>query len=48
MPVAKETDKTVAQIALNWLLGRPTISTVIMGASNEEQLRQNLARSNGG
>jgi aryl-alcohol dehydrogenase-like predicted oxidoreductase len=41
--VAKETGKTVAQVALNWLLQRPTISTVIMGARNEEQLRQNLA-----
>jgi aryl-alcohol dehydrogenase-like predicted oxidoreductase len=41
--VAKESGKTVPQIALNWLLQRPTISTVIMGARNEEQLRQNLA-----
>jgi aryl-alcohol dehydrogenase-like predicted oxidoreductase len=40
--VAKETGKTVPQIALNWLLQRPTISNVIMGARNEEQLRQNL------
>jgi aryl-alcohol dehydrogenase-like predicted oxidoreductase len=40
--VAKETGKTVPQIALNWLLQRPTISTVIFGARNEEQLRQNL------
>lgn len=40
--VAKETGKTLPQIALNWLLQRPTISTVIMGARNEEQLRQNL------
>jgi aryl-alcohol dehydrogenase-like predicted oxidoreductase len=40
--VAKETGKTVSQIALNWLLQRPTISNVIMGARNEEQLRQNL------
>jgi aryl-alcohol dehydrogenase-like predicted oxidoreductase len=40
--IAKETGKTVAQIALNWLLQRPTVSTVIMGARNEEQLRQNL------
>ncbi len=41
--VAKETGKSVPQIALNWLLQRPTVSTVIMGARNEEQLRQNLA-----
>ena len=40
--VAKETGKTVAQVALNWLLQRPTVSTVIVGARNEEQLRQNL------
>jgi aryl-alcohol dehydrogenase-like predicted oxidoreductase len=41
--VAKETGKTVPQVALNWLLQRPTVSTVIMGARNEHQLRQNLA-----
>jgi aryl-alcohol dehydrogenase-like predicted oxidoreductase len=40
--IAKETGKTVPQVALNWLLQRPTVSTVIMGARNEEQLRQNL------
>jgi aryl-alcohol dehydrogenase-like predicted oxidoreductase len=40
--VAKETGKSVVQIALNWLLQRPTVSTVILGARNEEQLRQNL------
>ncbi len=41
--VAKETGKTVPQVALNWLVQRPSISTVIFGARNEEQLRQNLA-----
>ena len=40
--VAKETGKSVPQIALNWLLQRPTVATVIFGARNEEQLRQNL------
>ncbi len=40
--VAKETGKTVPQIALNWLLGRPTVSTLIIGARNEDQLRANL------
>ncbi len=40
--VAKETGKTVPQIALNWLLQRPTVSSIILGARNEEQLRQNL------
>ncbi|HEY8248900.1 MAG TPA: aldo/keto reductase [Hyphomicrobium sp.] len=40
--VAKETGKTIPQIALNWLLQRPTVSTVVIGARNEEQLKQNL------
>ncbi len=40
--VAEETGKSVPQVALNWLLQRPTVSTVIIGARNEEQLRQNL------
>lgn len=40
--VAAETGKTVPQIALNWLLQRPTVATIIIGARNEEQLRQNL------
>jgi len=41
--VAAETGKPVPQIALNWLFHRPTVSTVIVGARNETQLRQNLA-----
>jgi len=40
--VAAETGKSVPQIALNWLLQRPTVSTVVIGARNEEQLKQNL------
>ncbi len=40
--VARETGKTVPQIALNWLLQRPTVANVIVGARDEEQLRQNL------
>jgi aryl-alcohol dehydrogenase-like predicted oxidoreductase len=40
--VAKETGKTVPQIALNWLLQRPTVSSLIVGARNQEQLKQNL------
>jgi aryl-alcohol dehydrogenase-like predicted oxidoreductase len=40
--VAKDAGKTVPQIAINWLLKRPTVSTVIIGARTEEQLRQNL------
>jgi aryl-alcohol dehydrogenase-like predicted oxidoreductase len=41
--VAKETGRSVPQVALNWLLQRPSISSVIIGARNEEQLKQNLA-----
>lgn len=40
--VAKETGRTVPQVALNWLLQRATVSSVIIGARNEEQLKQNL------
>jgi aryl-alcohol dehydrogenase-like predicted oxidoreductase len=40
--IAAETEKTVAQVALNWLLQRPTVCSVIFGARNEEQLHQNL------
>lgn len=40
--IARETGKAVTQVALNWLLRRPTISSVIIGARNEEQLVQNI------
>lgn len=40
--IARETGKTVPQIALNWLLQRPTVASVIIGARNEQQLRDNL------
>jgi aryl-alcohol dehydrogenase-like predicted oxidoreductase len=40
--VARETGKTVAQVALNWLLERPTVANIIIGARNEAQLRENL------
>jgi len=40
--VSAETGKTVAQISLNWLLQRPTVSNIVIGARNEEQLKQNL------
>ena len=40
--VASETGKSVPQIALNWLIQRPSVSSVIIGARTEEQLRQNL------
>jgi aryl-alcohol dehydrogenase-like predicted oxidoreductase len=41
--IAKETGKTVPQIALNWLLRKPTVAAIVIGARNEEQLKQNLA-----
>ena len=40
--IAEETGKTIPQIAINWLLTRPTVSSVIIGARDESQLRQNL------
>ena len=40
--LAKETGRTVPQIALNWLLQRPTVATLVIGARNEKQLRDNL------
>ncbi len=40
--IAQETGKTIPQVALNWLLQRPGISNIVVGARNEEQLKQNL------
>jgi aryl-alcohol dehydrogenase-like predicted oxidoreductase len=40
--MASETGKTMPQVALNWLLRRPSVSTVIIGARDEAQLRQNI------
>jgi aryl-alcohol dehydrogenase-like predicted oxidoreductase len=40
--VAKESGRTIPQVALNWVLQRPSVSTVIIGARNEQQLRDNL------
>lgn len=40
--IAGETGKTIPQIALNWLLRRPTVSTVLIGARNEAQLIENI------
>ena len=40
--IAAETGKSIPQIALNWLLQRPTVSTILIGARNEAQLRHNL------
>ena len=40
--LARETGRTISQVALNWVLSRPTISTVVVGARNEAQLKENL------
>lgn len=40
--IAGETGKTVPQVALNWLLTRPTVANIVVGARNEEQLTANL------
>lgn len=40
--VSKETGKSVPEISLNWLMQRPTVASIIIGARNEEQLKQNL------
>ncbi|MFO0859407.1 MAG: aldo/keto reductase [Phycisphaerales bacterium] len=40
--IAKETHKSIPQVALNWLLHRPTVSNIVIGARNEEQLKHNL------
>ena len=40
--LAEETGKSVAQVALNWVLGRPTVSTLIFGATSEAQLIDNI------
>lgn len=44
--IATETDKSVPQIALNWLLQRPSVASVIIGARNEAQLKENLGAIN--
>jgi aryl-alcohol dehydrogenase-like predicted oxidoreductase len=40
--IADETGKTIPQVALNWLLSRPTVANIVVGARNEEQLKANL------
>ncbi len=40
--VARETGKAIPQVALNWLLQRPTVCNIVIGARNEEQLVQNI------
>lgn len=41
--IAQETGKSISQIALNWVLQRPTVANIVVGARNEEQLQQNLS-----
>jgi aryl-alcohol dehydrogenase-like predicted oxidoreductase len=40
--IAKDVGKSVAQVALNWLLQRPTVANIVVGARNEQQLKENL------
>lgn len=40
--LAEETGRTVAQVALNWLLQRPTVASLVIGARNEAQLKENI------
>nr|MDQ3231760.1 aldo/keto reductase [Pseudobdellovibrionaceae bacterium] len=40
--IAQERDKSIPQVALNWILRRPTVANIVVGARNEEQLKQNL------
>jgi len=40
--ISQQTDKTIPQVAINWLLRRPTVSSVLIGARTEQQLRENL------
>ncbi len=41
--IARETEKSIAQVALNWVLQRPTVSSLIFGARDERQMRENFA-----
>ena len=41
--ISKETGKSIAQVSLNWLLQRPTVSSLVVGARTEQQLKENLA-----
>lgn len=40
--IGNQTGKTISQIALNWLLQRPTVANIVIGARNEKQLKDNL------
>jgi aryl-alcohol dehydrogenase-like predicted oxidoreductase len=41
--ISRQAEKSVAQVSLNWLLQRPTVSSLVVGARNEAQLKENLA-----
>jgi len=41
--ISKEVGRSIPQVALAWLLSRPTVSSIVIGARNEQQLRDNLA-----
>ncbi|OWK32019.1 L-glyceraldehyde 3-phosphate reductase [Sphingomonas mucosissima] len=41
--VAEEVDRPMAQVALAWVAGRPGVSSVLMGASRPEHVRENAA-----
>jgi aryl-alcohol dehydrogenase-like predicted oxidoreductase len=43
--IANALGRTIPQVALNWVLRRPTVSTMIIGARNEGQLRDSLGAS---
>ena len=42
LPVASELGCSIAQLAIAWCLKNPHVSTVILGASRVEQLKENL------
>lgn len=44
--IAQEHGATIAQTAMNWLLRKPGVTSVIVGARTEEQLRDNLNAAN--
>ena len=41
--ISLEISRPVAQIALNWVMQRPTVASVLIGARNQQQLQENLA-----
>jgi aryl-alcohol dehydrogenase-like predicted oxidoreductase len=42
MDFCKQRDHTILELAFSWLLSRPTVSSVIAGATKPEQLEQNM------